>query len=633
MSLIRFDKVSKSFAGEPVLVDIDLRVEEGERIGLIGRNGTGKSTVFRLITEETDPDKGQIDRMKRATVASLAQIHRVDESTSIFDMVLHSFDDLLKQEVELKRLEEEMAGGDDSVLDSYSELQDQFMVRGGYEFRTRIKQVLQGLGFHTDEFDLPFSALSGGQRTRIMLALVLLADADLLLLDEPENHLDLEAREWLERYLQDCQKAVIIISHDRQMLNSVVSRVLELEWGELRAYTGNYDQYLAAKALIREQQLKDYESQKEFIRKEQAWIDRFRYKNTKAKQVQSRVKRLEKMERVEAPDSDAAVATFKLGEVVRSGAIVLDAKGLEMGYGDVSLYKGVNFQVQRGERVGIIGPNGCGKSTLLNQLCGKHTGLNGEVLLGHKVALGVYEQNHESLNASNDILTELQECLPDWKTEQIRSYLGRFLFTGDDVFKIIDTLSGGERSRVAMAKLIASGHNMILLDEPTNHLDIVSREALEQSLAYYPGTIIMVSHDRALIDHISDKLIVMEGGKTEVHLGNYSSYRYKHSIQDVEEEKTTEEVLQIRRGAAKKEEKKQSQGDRKAAQREARKQQRKLEELETNIEEMEALLGTYDEKFSQVDPSDYGEAQRLKDEYDGLKGDLQELYSAWEELA
>ena len=631
MSLIRLEKISKSFAGEPVLTDIDLRVEEGERIGLIGRNGTGKSTIFRLITGETDPDSGNIDRMKRASYASLAQIHRVDESATIFDMVLHSFDDLLKQELALTKLEEQMADGDESILDEYSVLQDQFMLRGGYDFRTRIKQVLQGLGFHTDEFDLPFSALSGGQRTRIMLALVLLQDADLLLLDEPENHLDLEAREWLEKYLQDCQKAVIIISHDRQMLNSVVQRVVELEWGEIRSYTGNYDQYLAAKALIREQQQKDFDSQIEFIRKEQAWIDRFRYKNTKAKQVQSRVKRLEKLERVVAPDADAAVATFKLGEVVRSGAIVLDAKELGMGYGDITLYEDVRFQVQRGERVGIIGPNGCGKSTLLNQLAGKHTGLAGEVVLGHKVSLGVYEQNHESLNASNDILTELQACLPKWKTEQIRAYLGRFLFTGDDVFKTIDTLSGGERSRVAMAKLIASGHNVILLDEPTNHLDIVSREALEESLRDYPGTIIMVSHDRALIDHLVEKLVIMENGKTTVHLGNYSSYRWKNAHTESEEEKSTEEVLQIRRGEKKTVDKK-AQTDRKADQRIARQQQRKLEQIEEDIEQMEELVGSYDAKLSQIDPLDYTATQNLKDEYDGLKADLQELYSAWEEL-
>ena len=627
MSLVRFENVSKSFAGAPVLENISLRVEEGEHVGLIGRNGTGKSTIFRLITGEIEPDGGVIERMRRARTACLAQLPRVDDKATIFDIVLHSFRDLLDEEHALSAIETRMADGDHSALAEYSALQEHFTLRGGYEFRTRIKQVLQGLGFHPDEFDLPFHALSGGQRTRLMLALVLLQDADLLLLDEPENHLDLEAREWLEEYLKTCPKGVVIISHDRQMLNAVVSRIIEVERGQLYGHTGNYEAYLKQKALIREQQQKAYERQQDFIRKEEAWIDRFRYKNTKARQVQSRVRRLEKLEMVDAPPPVSSTVSFNMGEVVRSGAVALEARNLTMGYGGLMLYRDVTFQVQRGERVGIIGPNGSGKTTLLRQLAGMHPGLAGEVTLGHKVAFSYYDQNHATLNPARDILTEVMTVRPAWTPERMRSFLGRFLFTGEDVFKPVTALSGGELSRVAIAKLVLSDANLLLLDEPTNHLDIASREALEGALSDFPGAMVIVSHDRALIDRMVEKLIIIQQGRAEVHLGNYAHYRWKH--QQAEEEakpQKAEDVLKIRREKVTRDQKK-------AQVREERKQRRQLEQLEHDIEAMEELLAGYNDKFAAVDPADYVRAQQLKEEYEGLKADLQGLYEEWETLA
>lgn len=513
MSYVRLDSVSKSFAGEPVLRSVDFRVEEGEKIGLIGRNGTGKSTIFRLILGEFDPDAGTIERMKRARVACLAQMPVLSPGDTLFDVVMCSFAELLEMEHRLREMEERLAGHDESILDKYSELQEAFQLRGGYEFRSNAKRVLHGLGFSVEDFDLHVSALSGGQRTRLMLALVLLQDADVLLLDEPENHLDLEAREWLESFLKDWPRAFVIISHDRQMLNAVTNRIVEVERGELRGFTGNYDAYLANKALLQEQQQKAFARQQEYIEKEERWINRFRYKATKASQVQSRIKRLDKLDRVDAPDSETSAARFSLGEVVRSGAVVLEAKGLSKAYGSLRLYGDVSFQVERGERVGIIGPNGTGKTTLLRHLAGELEACGGLVTLGHKVRLGFYDQHHEGMNPAGDVFGEIAQTRSDMTPEQIRTFLGRFLFTGEDAFKPISALSGGERSRVAIAKLILEGANVLLLDEPTNHLDLPSRESFEATLESFEGAWLAVTHDRYFAERLAEEVWAIRDGR------------------------------------------------------------------------------------------------------------------------
>ena len=627
MSLVRFDNVKKSFGGGFVLDGVALRIEEGERVGLIGRNGTGKSTIFRLITGEIEAESGTIERMRRARVACLAQIPHVEPGVTIFEIVLHSFRELLELETRLRTLEERLAAGEDPVLAEYGIMQDDFARRGGYEFRNNARRVLHGLGFSAEEFELPFHALSGGQRTRLMLALVLLQDADLLLLDEPENHLDLRAREWLESYLLECGKTSVIISHDRRMLDAVATRIVELERGEARSYAGNYAAYLKEKALLREQQQKAFERQQELIRKEQVFIERFRYKATKARQVQSRLKRLEKLDLVDAPDPEAGAANFKLGDVVRSGAVVLHGENLSMAYGSLRLYQDVELDVKRGDRLGIIGPNGSGKTTLLRQLAGQHPGLSGEVRLGHKVSLGYYDQHHDTLNESGDILSATLSAQPGLTPERARTFLGKFLFTGDDVFKPVKVLSGGERSRVALARLILSDVNLLLLDEPTNHLDIASREALELALAEYGGTLILVSHDRALIDRLVNRLLVIEDGQVTIHLGNYATYREKQLEEAAVPPARPDDVLRVRQAAQSTRERNKEQD------RELRRQRRRLEQLEADIESVESLVASYEQKFATVDPADYQTAQALHDEYEGLRADLRTMYEEWENLA
>ncbi|MFP4502460.1 MAG: ABC-F family ATP-binding cassette domain-containing protein [Candidatus Hydrogenedentota bacterium] len=629
MSLVRLENITKSFAGSPVLDGIDLRVETGERVGLIGRNGTGKSTIFRIITGEVRPDGGVVERMKKARVACLAQIPDVDAHRTIHDITLDGFADLVAMETELAALEQRMAEGDERVMETYATRQDTFMLRGGYEFRAHVKRVLTGLGFTPGEFDLPFHALSGGQRTRLMLALVLLQDADLLLLDEPENHLDIAARAWLEDFLRDSGKGVIVISHDRQLLNAVVDRIVELESGAHGEYTGNYDAYLAAKALVREQQQKAFERQQDQIRKEQQFIDRFRYKATKARQVQSRVKRLEKMEKVDAPPPETDTAAFNLGEVVRSGAVMLKADKLSMGYDNLPLYDQVSFDVQRGERVGLIGPNGSGKTTLLRQLCGHHAGTGGHVSLGHKVKLGYYGQHHEELNPAGDVLSEVLAVRPQLTPEQVRTFLGKLLFTGEDVFKPVSALSGGERSRVALARLMLGDANLLVLDEPTNHLDLASREALENALAEFPGALVIASHDRALIDRLADKLVVIENGYATVHLGNYSTYHDNQAATPAPAENPVVDTdpLRIRKPNKVRHQKN------KEAQREARKRARHLAQVEEDIAVLEELIGAQETRFAALDPADYESLRSLTEEYEGLKRDLAALYEAWEGLA
>jgi ATP-binding cassette, subfamily F, member 3 len=442
--------------------------------------------------------------------------------------------------------------------------------------------------------------------------------------------LDLQAREWLESFLKDWPHALVIISHDRQMLNSVANRIVEVERGGVRGFKGNFDRYMTEKKRLQEEQEKAYQKQREYINSEEKRIDKFRYKASKAKQAQSWIKKLDKVERIDAPVADQASIAFGLGDVVRSGQLVLDAEDMGMGFDHLPLYQNVSFKAERGERIGIIGPNGTGKTTLLKQLAGRLSSdfkeAVGTVTLGPKVTMGYYDQQHEDHNTTHEMLEEFERTYPERTREELRSFLGRFQFSSDTVFKPMNTLSGGERSRVAIAKLILSKANLLLLDEPTNHLDILSRVALEQALVGFDGTIIMVSHDRHLIDQLATKLVVVSNGQASIHYGNYTDYRNKTG--DTHAKQVSDpDVLMIRK--REKVKKIDSRGD----QKEHTRQKRKLKTLEDQIATIEELMDSFEERFTEIDPTDYAALGNLSEEKEGLRNDLQELYDSWETIS
>ena len=534
MILMTVQGVSKSFGMKSVLKDISLTLQQGARMGLIGVNGSGKSTLFRLIAGQMEPDEGSISLMRGTRVGMLTQEADIQSDLTVREELSRVFEPVREMERRLRALEEEMAQKheDEAELDrlsrEYARLTDRFEDAGGYEWPSRIQGVLAGLGFAKGREDQPASVLSGGEKTRLCLARLLLTQPDLLMLDEPTNHLDLSSIQWLEDTLKKYRGTVLIISHDRYFMNSVCDCMAEISMRRLVQYEGNYDQFTVKRQADIERQIREYKLQQAEIARQQAIIQRYRMYNREKsiRAAESREKRLEKMEKLERPVDEQHVR-FSFEARRRSGDDVLKVRGLAKGFEGRRLFENFDLHLRAGDRVAIIGPNGVGKSTLLNIIARKLKADAGEVEFGANVDLGYYEQHQTGLDPKKDVLNELWDAFPRLDLDRVRSVLALFLFTGDDVYKKISMLSGGEKGRVSLCKLMLKRDNLLLLDEPTNHLDMDSREVLEGALEDFDGTILTVSHDRYFINRVADRIIEMRPDGVKEYLGNYDDYLEK----------------------------------------------------------------------------------------------------------
>ncbi|HSP35765.1 MAG TPA: ABC-F family ATP-binding cassette domain-containing protein, partial [Thermoanaerobaculia bacterium] len=509
-----------------ILKGVTWQHNPGEHVALVGRNGAGKTTLFRLLLKQEEPDRGAIVRASGLRFGHVGQHLDAEPGMSLFDFVETAFADVLAIDRRMRAIAHDLAGTSrsdhDRLLEKYSELQHEYEHANGYTLHAEVERVLTGLGFNDkSEWDRPIAEFSGGQQNRAMLARVLLTDVDVLLLDEPTNHLDLRGIEFLEEFLQSFKGSYLLISHDRTFLNRTVAKIVELAHGNLIEYNGNYDRFVEQRAGRMEKMAVDYERQQEFIERTQDFIRR-NIAGQKTKQAKSRRKMLTRLDELERPATDETLANFKLDAGPRSGAIALTADRVTAGYGERPVVESFSLSVRRGERYAIMGPNGSGKSTLLKTFAGRLQPLAGTVTYGHNVHAGYYDQTLGDLNMSGTVIDEVWNLDHSQTELQVRSYLAQFSFFEDDVFKKTRDLSGGERGRLALAKIMYVGGNLMLLDEPTNHLDVYTREALEEALAEFTGALIVVSHDRYFVDRVAENIIEVDGGRAEVYAGNYS---------------------------------------------------------------------------------------------------------------
>lgn len=632
MIILSCNNISFSYGTDIILDNVSFRLQQGEKAGLVGVNGAGKSTLFKIITGQLKQDSGEIFISKDLRIGYLEQSSGLESDNTIWDEMLVTFSPLIKMENRIRQLATEMAGEKDesslnSMMKEYDGLLERFSREGGYEYNSRIRGVLKGLGFEESQFGLHIRALSGGQKTRLALARLLLEEPDLLLLDEPTNHLDISAIEWLEDFLKNYRKSLIVISHDRYFLDTVTMKTFELENNKCTTYEKNYTGYAEQKARDREIQQKHYEQQQKEIARLEAFIEKQRQWNRQRNIIaaESRQKAIDRMEKTEAPDRLPDSINIRLQSSRASGNDVLSVKDLSKSFPGKQLFSGINFEVKKSERLFIVGPNGCGKSTLLKILAGKLHQDSGGFKYGHNVILGYYDQELEGLDDNNTVLEEVWND-NDWLTHtQIRNVLAQFLFTGEDVCKNIGVLSGGEKSRVALAKLMLSGANLLLLDEPTNHLDINSREALEEALLSYDGTIIAVSHDRYFMRKLATRVVEMANGGIADYKGGYAFY-----LEHRRDPEADRAAGRDRAVTASKLEHLESKEDRARK----RKLKKMLAECESEINRAEARLAAISVEMSREDAlSDHILLTALHDEQTELENRLEELYRQWADLA
>ena len=621
--LFRLNDVYKSYGGTDVLRGVTLQVNPGERVGLVGRNGAGKTTIFRLLTKKEEADRGEVILLRGLRLGLLEQQPVFSGELSVRDHALSVFTEMRAMEDEITRLEHVMSDAKgaalDEVMHSYSDLRHSYEIAGGFSYHARAEAVLAGLGFKQDDLPAPAEHLSGGQKARLALAKLLLSEPDLLLLDEPTNHLDVNAVEWLEDFLAQYKPAFVIISHDRYLLDRTVTKTVEIEAGRASLYTGNYSAFTKQRAERRLAQLREYEGQQEMIARTEDFIRR-NIAGQKTKQAKSRRNMLERLDRVESVREDA-VGNFKLQSVARAGDNVLAAADLAVGYGTNTLAGDISFLLRRGERLGIIGPNGSGKTTFLKTLLGEIKPLGGGFTWGANINLEYYDQELSSLDFQSTVIDEITSVAPRVPPGELRTYLAKFLFTGDDISKPVAALSGGEQSRLALAKLIYSRANVLVMDEPTNHLDIPSREALEQALSEYAGTVIMVSHDRYFLDKLASEILHFENGAATYHTGSYSDFYAVHHVSQAHNESVTQRDARPKATRPTKPK--------------TRKQPRRtISEIEQQIHAIETELADLTELLANP-PADWRAEQYagINGRQETLSAELSALYAEWERVS
>ncbi len=626
--LFRLTEVTKAYGAQEVLRGVTFQINPGEHVGLVGRNGAGKTTILRLITGAESADDGEIERLRGLRFGALAQHVDFRGERTVMDAALEVFERLRALEARMRELEHAMTEKSGEELDramgEYSDAQHEYEREGGFSFHARAEAVLLGLGFAKDEFGKRAESLSGGEKNRLGLARLLLLEPDILLLDEPTNHLDVEAVEWLEEFLASYKSAYLIISHDRFFLDHTVGRILDLDNGRIESYKGNYSQYLVEKEERREQQQRAYEQQRELIARTEDFIRR-NLAGQKTKQAKSRRNFLERLERLENV-SQADKANFKLRPTMRTGDQVLVLDKLTIGFPTRTLARDLSLTLRRGERLGIIGGNGTGKTTLLRTILGEQRPLDGEARWGTNVSVGYYDQRLLSVDERNTVIEELRGLASSSVTDgELRSFLGRFLFTGDDVFKPISALSGGEKGRLALAKLIYSRVNVLLLDEPTNHLDIASCEALEDALNDYDGTIITVSHDRYFLDRIATQILFFSDRGVEFFDGGYSEFYESHHRALAEEQARQTEAQKVERAARK------VATAKPGAPKKSKQKQPTAAEIEAEIHAVEAEMSQLSSLLSTEEVArNKNRLFELSEKYQTLDERLAALYADWE---
>lgn len=634
MILLTLQNVSKSFVMNNVLKDVNLNLQVGQRMGLVGVNGSGKSTLFRIISGELEPDEGVVSLMKGTRVGVLTQHADIKSDLTIQEELERIFEPVRQMEIKMREIEMEMVEKHtdpeafEQLSRAYSRLVDRFENEGGYKWPSRIQGVLAGLGFAKGRENQPANLLSGGEKTRLCLARLLLAQPDLLMLDEPTNHLDLAATQWLEETLKKYKGTVLVISHDRYFLNSVCDCMAELSMRHISQYEGNYDQFAVKRQANLERQLKEYKLQQAEIARQQAIIERYRMYNREKsiKAAESREKRLEKMELIEKPQSEQKVR-FSFQTRRRTGDDVMRIQGLSKGFEGRTLFDNFNLHLRAGDRVALIGPNGVGKSTLLNIIAGQLSADHGTIDFGSNVDLGYYDQQQSRLHPEKDVLNELWDDFPRLEVDRIRGVLALFLLTGDDVFQPVGTLSGGEKGRVALAKLMLRQDNVLLLDEPTNHLDMDSREVLESALDDFEGTILTVSHDRYFINKVATRIVEMQADGVHEYIGNYDDYLERKrqeaagDLENISEGKTRTQIDKEKR-------------KQRLLQESAKALKQKLAKAESDIAVCEEHIAALETQMG--NPETYKNpavAAQVAQEHKSAQQQLEALYETWETLS